>query len=209
MWIFPETNVLDEGYADMQTLFRFSPYIFMFLVPAITMHSLAEEKSVGTLEILLTTPLSLRYIILGKYLASLIIILLTLLFSSIYYFSVYCLGSPPGNIDTAAVIGAYMGLMLLAAVFAAVGLLASSLTKRQIVAFLFGVLTCFLLYQGFDAWITLQTWKSYALLIAQLGIHYHYEALSRGVIDTRDLLYFASMTVVFLFATGLVLNYRT
>jgi ABC-2 type transport system permease protein len=208
MWVLPETNVLDGGYADMQTFFSFSPYIFMFLVPAITMHSWAEEKSVGTLEILLTTPLSLTRMVLGKYLASLVIILLILLFTSTYYFSIYCLGNPPGNIDTAAVIGAYMGLMLLAAVFAAVGLLASSLTKRQIVAFLFGVLTCFLLYQGFHAWTILQTWKSYSLLIAQLGMHYHYEALSRGVIDTRDLLYFASLAVVFLCATGLVLNHK-
>jgi ABC-2 type transport system permease protein len=208
MWVLPETNVLDGGYADMQVLFRFSPYIFMFLVPAITMHSLAEEQSVGTLEILLTTPLSLTQIILGKYFASLIIILLTLLFTSTYYFSVYQLGNPPGNIDTAAVVGGYIGMMLLAAVFAAIGLFASSLTQRQIVAFLLGVLTCFLLYQGFDAWTTLQTWKSYSLLIAQLGIHYHYEALSRGVIDTRDLLYFASMTMAFLFATGWVLNYK-
>jgi ABC-2 type transport system permease protein len=208
MWVFPETNVLDGGYADMQALFRFSPYIFMFLIPAITMHSLAEEQSVGTLEILLTTPLSSAQIILGKYFASLIIILLTLLFTSTYYFSVYQLGNPPGNIDTAAVVGGYMGLMLLAAVFVAIGLWTSSLTQRQIIAFLLGVLNCFLLYQGFDAWTTLQTWKSYSLLIAQLGIHYHYEALSRGVIDTRDLLYFVSMTMVFLFATGLVLNYR-
>jgi len=207
-WVFPDTNVLDGGYADMQIFFRLSPYIFIFLVPAITMHTFAEEKSVGTLEILLTTPLSLPQIILGKYMACLIIIFLTLLFTSTYYFSVYHLGSPPGNIDTAAVIGAYMGLMLLAAVFAAIGLWASSLTQRQIVAFLLGVLTCFLLYQGFDAWTTLQTWKSYSLLIAQLGIHYHYEALSRGVIDTRDLLYFTSMIIVFLFATGLVLNYK-
>jgi ABC-2 type transport system permease protein len=200
--------VLDGGYADMQALFRFSPYIFMFLVPAITMHSLTEEQSVGTLEILLTTPLSTTQIILGKYFASLIIILLTLLFTSTYYFSVYQLGNPPGNVDTAAVLGGYMGLILLAAVFAAIGLWASSLTQRQIVAFLLSVLTCFLLYQGFDAWTTLQTWKSYSLLIAQLGIHYHYEALSRGVIDTRDLLYFSGMTMIFLFATGLVLNYR-
>jgi len=208
IWIFPETNVLDGGYADMQTFFRFGPYIFMFLVPAITMHSLAEEKSTGTLEILLTTPLSITQLILGKYLASLAIIVLILLFTTPYYFSIYQLASPSGNIDTAAVVGAYMGLILLAAVFSAIGLLASSLTERQIVAFLLGVLLCFLLYQGFDAWTTLQTWKSYSLLIAQLGIHYHYEALSRGVIDTRDLLYFASMTMIFIFATGLVLNYK-
>lgn len=208
MWVFPDTNVLDGDYADMQIFFRSSPYLFMFLVPAITMHTFTEEKSVGTLEMLLTTPLSLAQIILGKYFASLIIILLILIFTSTYYFSVYHLGSPPGNVDTAAVVGAYMGLMLLAAVFTAVGILASSLTQRQIVAFLLGVLLCVLLYQGFDAWTTLQTWKSYSLLIAQIGIHYHYEALSRGVIDTRDLLYFFSTTIIFLVATGLGIHYK-
>ncbi len=208
MWVFPDTNVLDGDYADMQIFFRSSPYLFMFLVPAITMHTFTEEKSVGTLEMLLTTPLSLAQIILGKYFANLIIILLILLFTSTYYFSVYHLGSPPGNVDTAAVVGAYMGLMLLAAVFTAVGILASSLTERQIVAFLLGVLLCVLLYQGFDAWTTLQTWKSYSLLIAQISIHYHYEALSRGVIDTRDLLYFFSTTIIFLVATGLGIHYK-
>jgi ABC-2 type transport system permease protein len=208
MWVFPDTNVLDGDYADMQIFFRLSPYILMLLVPAITMHTFTEEKSVGTLEILLTTPLSLSQIILGKYLASLMIILLILLLTSTYYVSVCHLSSPPGNVDTAAVVGAYMGLMSIAAVFSAVGLLASSLTKRQIVAFLLGVLLCVLLYQGFDAWTTLQTWKSYSLVIAQLGIHYHYEALSRGVIDTRDLLYFVSTAMVFLFATGLVIHYK-
>lgn len=208
MWVFPDTNVLDGDYADMQIFFRSSPYLFMFLVPAITMHTFTEEKSVGTLEMLLTTPLSLTQIILGKYFASLIIILFILLFTSTYYFSVYHLGSPPGNVDTAAVVGAYMGLMLLAAVFTAVGILASSLTERQIVAFLLGVLLCVLLYQGFDAWTTLQTWKSYSLLIAQISIHYHYEALSRGVIDTRDLLYFFSTTIIFLVATGLGIHYK-
>ena len=176
MWVFPETNVLDGGYADMQTLFSCSPYIFMFLVPAITMHTVAEEKRVGTLEILLTSPLSLTQIILGKFFASLFVMFLTLLFTSTYYFSMHHLGSPSGNIDTAAVVGAYIGMMLLAAVFSAVGLLASSLTEHQIIAFLSGVLICFLLYQGLDAWATLQTWKSYSLLIVQLGVHYHYEA---------------------------------
>ena len=208
MWVFPETNVIDGGYADLQTLFYLGPYLFMLLVPAITMHALAEERKVGTLEMLLTTPLSPTQIILGKYLASLTIVGLLLLFTTPYYFSIYYLGSPPGNIDTAAVVGSYIGLLLLAAVFAAVGLWASSLTERQLIAFLLGALLCFLLYQGFDAWTTLQTWKSYSLLLAQLGIQYHYEALSRGVIDSRDLLYFFSTISLLLFATGLVLRYK-
>ena len=208
LWVFPETNVLDGEYAELQPLFRLGPYLFIFLIPAITMHTLAEERRAGTLETLLTSPLSLRQIILGKYLASLLIVALTLLFTSPYYCSIYYLGSPPGSIDTAAVAGSYIGLLLLAAVFVAVGLFASSLTEHQIVAFLVGVLICFLLYQGFDAWATLQTWKSYSLLLAQLGVAYHYEALSRGVIDSRDLLYFGGVSLGFLGATGLVLNRR-
>ncbi len=208
MWIFPETNVMDGGYADMQTLFRFSPYMFMFLIPAITMHTFAEEKRMGTLELLLTTPLTIPQLIGGKYLASMVILLLTLVLTSVYYFSVYHLASPLGNMDTAAVLGSYMGLMMLAAVFVAIGLLASSLTERQIIAFLLGVLLCFLLYEAFDAWTTLQTWKSYSLLLTQLGIRYHYDALSRGVIDSRDLLYFAGTAMILLWTTGLVLHYK-
>lgn len=208
MWVFPGTNVLDEGYADLQTLFHLGPYLFMFLVPAITMHLLAEEKKMGTLELLLTTPLSPTQIILGKYLASLAIIGLILLLTLPYYFSIYYLGTPPGNIDTAAVVGSYIGLFLLGAVFAAVGLCASALTERQIIAFLLGLLLCFLLYQGFSAWTTLQTWKSYSLLLAQLGLQYHYETLSRGVVDSRDLLYFFTLISLLLWATRLLLTHR-
>ena len=208
IWVFPGTNVLDEGYADLQTFFRIGPYLFILLVPAITMHLLAEEKKMGTLEVLLTTPLSPMQIILGKYLASLVVIGLILLLTSPYYVSIYYLGSPLGNIDIASTMGSYIGLLLLAAVFAAVGLFTSSLTEHQLIAFLLGVLLCFLLYQGFDAWTTLQTWKSYSLLLAQLGIQYHYEALSRGVVDMRDLLYFLSLIALLLWATRLSLTYR-
>ncbi len=208
VWVFPETNVIDGGYADLQALFYLGPYVFIFLIPAITMHALAEEKKLGTLEVLLTTPLSYSQLILGKYLASITIIMLILFLTAPYAFSVYCIASPPGNIDLASLIGAYIGLFLLAAVFTAIGLLASSSTKHQLIAFLLGVLICFLLYQGFDTWATLQTWKSYSLLIVQLGIKHHYEALSRGVIDSRDLLYFIIEISLLLFATGSLLNYR-
>lgn len=208
MWVFPETNVMDAGYADLQPLFRLGPYVLMFLVPAITMRLLAEEQKTGTLEVLLTSSLTPTQIIVGKYLASLVIIFATLLLTSIYYFSIHYLASPTGNIDTAAVLGSYTGLMMLAAVFAAIGLGASALTDSQIIAFLLGALLCFLLYQGFDAWTTLKTWKSYSLLIAQLGMLYHYEALSRGVIDSRDILYFVSAITILLSATSLVLSYK-
>lgn len=208
VWVFPETNVIDEGYADLQAFFYLGPYVFIFLIPAITMHAFAEEKKLGTLEVLLTSPLSYSQLILGKYGASITVVILILLLTTPYGFSVYQLASPPGNIDLASLIGAYIGLLLLAAVFTAIGLLTSSVTKHQLIAFLLGVLICFLLYQGLDAWATLQTWNSYSLLIAQLGIKYHYQALSRGVIDSRDLLYFISGVSLLLFGTGLSLNYR-
>ncbi len=208
MWFFPDTNVLDIGYADLRPLFGLGPYILMFLVPAITMGLLAEEHKMGTLEILLTSPITPLQIVLGKYLASLVIIGLTLVLTSIYYLSLYYLSNPPGNIDTAAVIGSYLGLILLSATFAAIGIAASSLTQSQIVAFLVGVLACFLLYQGFDAWSTLKTWKSYAMLIAQAGLLVHYEALSRGVIDSRDLVYFVSMITLLITITTLFLSYK-
>lgn len=208
MWVFPATNVMDIGYADLQLLFQLGPYVLIFLVPAITMRLLAEEQQTGTLEVLLTSSLTPTQLMLGKYFASLVIIFATLLLTSIYYFSIYYLASPIGNIDTAAVLGSYLGLMLLAAVFAAIGLGTSALTDSQVIAFLLGVLLCFLLYQGFDAWTTLKTWKHYSLLIAQLGMCYHYEALSRGVIDLRDICYFASAITVLLAATGSVLSHK-
>lgn len=208
MWVFPATNVMDIGYADLQLLFQLGPYVLIFLVPAITMRLLAEEQQTGTLEVLLTSSLTPTQLMLGKYFASLVIIFATLLLTGIYYFSIYYLASPIGNIDTAAVLGSYLGLMLLAAVFAAIGLGTSALTDSQVIAFLLGVLLCFLLYQGFDAWTTLKTWKHYSLLIAQLGMCYHYEALSRGVIDLRDICYFASAITVLLSATGLVLSHK-
>ena len=205
LWVFPETNILDTGYADLSPFFEIAPYVLMFLVPAITMASLAEERKLGTWEILLTSPLSVTQIVWGKYLANLLIIWLTLLLTSPYYFSVYWLASPVGNVDTGVVIGSYMGLAWVGAVFTAIGLGTSTLNESQLVACLLSVLLCFLLYQGFDAWTTLQTWKSYSLVIAQLGIHHHYKALSKGVIDLRDVAYFLSMIILTLLTSRWIL----
>src|SRR5436190_20269766 len=134
MWVFPETSVLDYGYADMDTLFSFGPYVFIFLIPAITMRSFAEEKKGGTMELLLTKPLRDWDIILGKYLAGFFLILVALIPTIIYYFSIRQLGNPVGNIDTPGVIGSYIGLVLLGGVFCSVGIFASSITPNQIVA---------------------------------------------------------------------------
>mgnify|MGYP001066391182 CR=1 FL=1 len=208
VWVFPETNVLDSGYADLSSLFRLAPYVLMFLAPAITMGLLSDEFKVGTSELLLTSPLTTLQVILGKYFASLLIVITIFLFTSTYCISIYYLASPIGNVDLAALVGSYIGLLFLAAVFLSIGLTASAFTESQVVAFLIGTFLCFLLYQGFDAWTTLKTWENYSLVIAQLGILYHYEALSRGVIDLRDVLYFCSFIGVSIMVANLALSKR-
>ena len=208
MWVFPDTSVLEYGYADMETLFLLGPYVFMFLIPAITMRSFAEEKKGGTIEMLMTKPLKDWQIILGKYFAALIIVVLALIPTLIYYYSIYQLGNPVGNIDTAAVAGSYLGLTLLAGVFVAVGILSSSLTTNQIVAFITGVFLCFLLYNGLNAIGNLDPFSSWALFWQKLGIIYHYDALSKGLIDSRDVVYFLSVIVIMLLITKTILSSR-
>jgi ABC-2 type transport system permease protein len=206
IWVFPETSVLDYGYADLDTLFSMAPYIFIFLIPAITMKSFAEEKKLGTLELLLTKPLTDWDIVLGKFLAAFALVLVALLPTLIYYFSVSRLGNPVGNIDTAAVIGSYIGLTLLAAVFCAIGIFTSTFSNNQIVSFILAAFFCFLLYTGFDSISSFA--GSNVLLIKQFGILYHYEALSKGLIDSRDVIYSLSLTGLLLLATKIVVGSR-
>ncbi len=208
MWVFPDTNVLDYGYADMETLFRLGPYVFMFLIPAITMRLLAEERKGGTLELLLTRPLSVTQISGGKYLAGLFLVIFTLLPTLVYYFSISYLGNPAGNIDTAGVMGSYIGLALLGAVFTAIGLFASSITENQIIAFILAVFMCFLLFSGFSSLASINVWGSLSLLLEQLGILYHYNTLSKGLIDLRDVVYFVSVVFLFLLFTQMNLSQR-
>jgi ABC-2 type transport system permease protein len=204
VWVLPNSNVLDSGYADLSPLFTIAPYIFMFLAPAITMGLLSEDYKLGTLELLLTSPLTLTQIIIGKYLAGLVLIVITLLLTGIYCISIYYLASPMGNIDVATCMGSYVGLFLLSAVFVAIGLCASACTQSQVVAFLVGTFGCFLIYQGFDAWATLQSWQHYSFFIARCGILAHYESLSRGVIDLRDVIYFGGLSWLLLLVTRLI-----
>ena len=207
VWVFPDSSVLDYGYADLQTLFNLAPWIFLFLIPALTMRTFAEEKKAGTIELLLTRPLTDGQIIGGKYLACLLLALLALVPTLLYYYSVYQLGSPAGNIDSAATVGSYLGLALLAAVFAAIGILASALTRDQIIAFLLAVVGCFLVYSGFDSLASVLQGSS-AYYVSQLGIAAHYRDLSKGLIDSRDLIYFFSVVAVALLATRLALRSR-
>jgi ABC-2 type transport system permease protein len=209
MWVFPETSVLDYGYADMDTLFSLGPYVFIFLIPAITMRSFAEERKAGTMELLLTKPLTDWDIVLGKFLACFLLVLFALIPTIIYYFSVSSLGNPAGNIDTPGVIGSYIGLALLAGVFCAVGMVASSITSNQIVAFILAAFLCFLVFSGFESISTLNVWSSNTLLIKQFGILYHYEALSKGLIDSRDVIYFISVGGLMLIISKTILSSRS
>lgn len=208
MWVFPETSILDYGYADMDTLFSLGPYVLIFLIPAITMRSFAEEKKAGTLELLFTKPLSDWQIIGGKFFASFLLVLFALIPTLLYYYSVSRLGNPPGNIDTPGVMGSYIGLALLGGVFCAIGILASSITSNQIVAFILSAFLCFIFFSGFDSLSTLSAAAGNALLIKQLGIAYHYESLSKGLIDSRDVLYFLSVAFLMLSITKLILGSR-
>jgi len=209
MWVFPgEWNVLDSGYAGLETLFFLSPWIFLFLVPAVTMRMVAEEKRLGTLELLYSKPVSERGIVYGKYFASVILVLFALIPGVIYYISVYVLGEIPGNIDKGGTIGAFTGLFFLAAVYASAGLFASSLTDNQVVSFIIAVFISFFLFMGFDSFAYLPGLRKTGEYIIGLGINEHYKSISRGVIDLRDILYFVAVVIVFNEATRLVLLSR-
>ena len=208
MWVFPETNVLVYGFADMETLFRLGPYVFMFLVPAITMRMFSEEKKSGTIEILFTRPLNDYQIILGKYFASVVLILFSLAPTLLYYYSIYQLGSPQGNIDTAGVIGSYIGITLLGCVFASIGLLSSSLTENQVVAFIISVFLSFIFYDGFQSLAGINAWSMIASLLQKLSISYYYNDLSRGLIDVGSIIYFLSVIAFMILLTKLVTGSR-
>jgi ABC-2 type transport system permease protein len=208
MWVFPDSSVLEYGYADMGTVFSLGPYVLIFLIPAVTMRSFSEEKKGGTMELLFTKPLTDWDIIVGKFLASFALVLLALLPTLVYYYSLYTLGNPKGNIDTPGIIGSYIGLAMLAATFAAIGIMASSMSANQIVAFILAAFLCYLTFSGFDAISGLAVWGPRALVIKQLGILFHYESMSRGLIDSRDLVYFGSVIFLALSITKLILSSR-
>ncbi len=209
MWVFPETSILDYGYAEMFTLFSLGPFVFIFLIPAITMRSFAEEKKGGTMEFLLTKPLTEWDIILGKYFASFLLVILAVVPSLIYYFSVSALGNPAGNIDTPGVVGSYIGLILLGGVFCSIGTFASSVTPNQIVSFILAAFLCYLLFAGFDSIASLGLFSANSLAVKQLGLLFHYESLSKGLIDSRDLIYFFSVIIFMLLLTRTTLASRT
>ena len=209
LWVFPDTSVLDNSFASMNSFFDMAPWIFMFLIPAITMRSFAEEKQSGTIELLLTKPLREMEIVFGKFLASFTLVLVALLPTLIYYFSIRYLGSPPGNIDSGATFGSYFGLLMLGGVFTAVGVYASALTNNQIVAVIVAMFLCLVLYYFFGLISAMPVFVGKLDdFIQMLGLQYHYERVSRGAIDTRNAVYFLSMIALFLFLTKYILDKR-
>ncbi len=209
LWIFPTNyNVLDSGYATLNSLFTLAPWIFLFLVPAVTMRMIAEEKKSGTMELLLTRPISDLQIVTAKYLASLILVLIALLPTLVYFATVYYLGNPPGNLDVGGTVGSYIGLFFLAAIYAAIGIFSSSLTRNQIIAFIIAVIISFIFYMGFEFLSSMWMFSSIDAIIVDLGINAHYKSMSRGVIDTRDVIYFLSVIVVFIYLTKTVIQNR-
>jgi ABC-2 type transport system permease protein len=202
MWVFPgEWNIFDNGYAGLDTLFFISPWVFMFLVPAVTMRMIAEEKRQGTMELIYSRPITERGIIYGKYFASVTLVLLALLPGVIYYISVYQLGESPGNLDKGGTMGSFIGLFFLASVYASAGIYASSLTDNQVIAFILAVVICFVLFMGFDSFAYLPGLKKLDEFVIRLGINEHYKSISRGVIDIKDVIYFAAVAILFNEAT--------
>lgn len=209
MWVFPNTSVLNYGFAEMETLFMAGPYVFIFLIPAVTMRSFAEEKNTGTLELLLTKPITDFELIFAKFLAGVVLVIIAILPTLIYYVSIYQLGNPVGNIDTAAVIGSYIGFILLGATFTAVGIFASILSANQIVSFVLGMFLCYFLYDGLSGLSALNIWSDGAKLLAKVSLASHYNAMNKGLIDTREIIYFLSLITFFLATTRVILNSRS
>jgi ABC-2 type transport system permease protein len=209
MWVFPEYSIIDSNYATLDTLFSVAPMVFMFLIPAVTMRTFAEEKQSGTIELLVTRPISDWQIVGGKFLACFTLVVFALMPTVLYYFSVHQLGAPVGNIDSGGTLGSYIGLLFLAGAFVAIGVFASSLTSNQIVAFVLATFLSFFVYLAFGLLSRLPIFFGKTDDIVQsLGIEYHYNSISRGALDTRDLVYFLSVIAFFLAATVVSLGKR-
>lgn len=206
-WVFPY-NVLETGYSTMDALFEYGPYLFLFLVPAITMRAFSEEIKTGTIEFLVTKPITDWQLIWGKYLAAVFLVFFSLLPTLFFYLSVYWLGEPVGNLDTGATWGAYIGLFFLGCIFAAIGLFTSALSDNQIIAFILGLFLCFFCFLAFDFMAGIKVLSTINAFFLKLGIMEHYQSISRGVIDTRDAMYFVSAVAVFLIGTRIVLEQK-
>ena len=206
LWLFKgEFNILDSIFADLTAFFLLAPWILIFLIPAVTMRSFSDEKKQGTLELLLTKPISSLQIVLGKYFGAFILVVIALVPTLLYVFTISSLESQEGSLDVGSLIGSYIGLLFLVASYTAIGVFASSLSDNQIVAFIIAVFICFFFYFGFEG---LSNYKLFGdgLYLEKLGMEHHFKSMSRGVLDTRDMLYFVSVTTFFILLTQLNLH---
>ena len=202
LWVFRgDYNIFDYGFADLGNFFLLAPWIFIFLVPAITMKSFSEERKMGTLELLLIKPISIWKLVLGKFWGAFLLCVIAVIPTLIYVFAISNLGMIEGNYDLGMVLGSYFGLLFLIGCYTAIGVFASTLSDNQIIAFLVGILSCFLIFNGFDALSSLFSNGDTQYFLRSLGAKSHFDSIARGVIDTRDLVYFISLTLLFLFLT--------
>ncbi|GAA3954193.1 gliding motility-associated ABC transporter permease subunit GldF [Chitinophaga oryziterrae] len=209
LFVFPDTSLLDDGYANLDPLFKLAPLIYLLLIPAITMRSFADEFKTGTLELLSTKPLSWWQIVTGKFLAGVLVVFISLIPTIVYYIAIRQLSANPASLDNGGIAGSYIGLLLLGAIFTAIGVWSSSLTSNSVVAFLTAIFTCFIFYYGFDAFSKLPAFTGSADYYLQMaGIQSHYTSISRGVIDSRDIVYFVSVIGLMLYLTRLSLQRR-
>ncbi len=198
VWFAPESNILDAGYANLEYFFYVSPFILMMLIPAITMRSFSEEMQSGTIELLATRPLTDSDIIFGKFFAALALVLAAIAPTLVYFYTIYYLAAPIGNVDVGGIIGSYFGLIFLSAVFVSISLFTSSVTKSQIVAFIGGAFICFILYYAIEGLAKLGAFYGKSdYLVEQIGLYSHYESIGRGIVDTRDVVYFLSLIALF------------
>jgi ABC-2 type transport system permease protein len=203
LWVFKgEFNIIDNGLANLSSFFLLAPWILIFLVPAVTMRSFSDEKKQGTLELLITKPISHFQIVLGKYFGAFLLILMALIPTLLYVYTILQLGNPEGNLDMGSTIGSYFGLLFLVAAYTAIGVFASTLSDNQIVAFIIAVFICFFFYFGFEGISNYTVFNNIAYM-ENLGMAAHYNSMSRGVIDTRDLVYFITIALAFLVFTKL------
>jgi ABC-2 type transport system permease protein len=210
LWIIPQYSILEYGYASLERFFEIAPWLMLLLVPAVTMRSFADEFRTGTIEWLSTKPVTDLEIILGKYFATLALIVFALLPTLIYVYTISNLSYHDIGLDTGALIGSYIGLFFLAATFAAVGVFASSLTANQVVGFLVSLLACYLLYTGFEQLSKLPKFaEGIDYYLSMIGMEFHYNSISRGLIDSRDVVYFLSVIIFFISLTRFSLSHRT
>jgi ABC-2 type transport system permease protein len=208
MWIFPKLNIFETGYSNLDTLFYVAPWMFIFLVSAVTMRSFSEEKKAGTIELLTTKPVTDTQIIVAKYLASVVLVLFSLIPTLLFYFSVSQLSNPVGNVDHGAVLGSYIGLLFLGSVFAAIGIFSSVITDNQIVSFVVSMFLCFVIYMALSLLADFNLLGPFDVVLEWLSINSHYESISRGVVDSRDIIYFLSVIIVFLWGAKTIFSSR-